>query len=79
MKSQGEKPRMFLSRLIAFGFLGSIFAMFRFSKYCRLLNRRGLEPEEAERYQAGARRWLAASGCLLGLAVLSIVAGGILQ
>lgn len=66
---------MILSRLIAIGFLGSIFAMFRFGKYCRLLNSRDLEPEETERYQKRAQRWLAATGCLLGVAVLSILAG----
>lgn len=67
---------MIFSRLITIGFLGSIFAMFRFSKYCRLLNRPGgLEPEEAERYQAGARRWLAAIGVFLGVVALSVVCG----
>ena len=44
---------MILSRLITLGFLGSIFAMFRFARYCRLLNSWDLEPEEAERYQIG--------------------------
>lgn len=70
---------MILSRLIAIGFLGSVFAMFRFGKYCRLLNSRDLEQEEAERYQALAQRWLASAGALLGTAVLSIVVGGIIQ
>ena len=71
---------MILSRLIAFGFLGSVFAMFRFGKYCRLLNGGGsLEPEEMERYQAGARRWLAAMGILLGTAVLSILVAAVTQ
>ena len=70
---------MFLSRLIAIGFLGSIFAMFRFGKYCRLLNSRGLEPEEAEAYQKRAQRWLAAAGCLLGVAALTTLAGGVAQ
>lgn len=71
---------MIVSRLIAIGFLGSIFAMFRFSRYCRLLNsRRDLTQEEAERYQAGAKRWLAAAGCLLGVAALAIIAGIIMQ
>ena len=53
--------------------------MFRFAKYCRLLNSHDLEQEEAERYQARAKRWLAAAGTLLGTAVLSIIAGGIFQ
>ena len=70
---------MLLSRLITLGFLGSIFAMFRFSKYCRLLNRRDLEPEEAEWYQARAQRWLAAIGSMLGLVGLSLIAGAIIQ
>lgn len=70
---------MILSKLIAIGFLGSIFGMFRFGKYCRLLNRHDLDQEEAERYQARARRWLAATGCLLGVAVLSILVGIITQ
>ena len=70
---------MILSRLIAIGFLGSVLAMFRFGKYCRLLNGRDLEPEETERYQARARIWLAATGVLLGTAVLSIIAGAITQ
>lgn len=71
---------MLLSRLIAIGFLGSIVAMFRFGKYCRLLNsRRQMEPEELERFQARARLWLAAAGGLLGMAVLAIIVGIILQ
>ncbi len=70
---------LLLSRMVAIGFLGSIFGMFRFAKYCRLLNSRDLEPEEAERYQARAQRWLAAIGTLLGIAVLSIIAAIIFQ
>ena len=71
---------MIISQLIIIGFLGSIFAMFRFAKYCRLLNsRRKLTREEEERYQAGAKRWLAIMGCLLGMAGLAIVAGVIMQ
>lgn len=68
-----------LSRLITIGFLGSIFSMFRFSKYCRLLNSRDLEAEEAERYQARARQWLAAIGAFLGGVALAIIASIILQ
>lgn len=70
---------MILSRLVAIGFLGSIFAMFRFGKYCRLLNCRDLESEEAERWQARAQMWLAAAGALLGTAVVSIIVGAITQ
>ena len=66
-------------RLITLGFLGSIFSMFRFAKYCRLLNSRHLEPEEAERYQARARRWLGAIGAFLGLVALTVIAGFFLQ
>lgn len=69
---------MIISNLVAIGFLGSIFGMFRFGKYCRLLNNRNLEPEEAERYQAKAQRWLAAVGCLLGVTVLTLIVGGII-
>lgn len=70
---------MLLSRLIAIGFLGSTFGMFQFIKYCRLLNSWDLEPKKAERYRARAQRWLAAVGVLFGTAVLSIIAGAILQ
>ena len=70
---------MIISNLVAIGFLGSIFGMFRFGKYCRLLNNRNLEPEEAERYQARAQRWLAAVGCLLGVTVLTLIVGGIID
>lgn len=78
-EGEGRAPMMILSRLIAIGFLGSLFAMFRFSKYCRLLNCRDVEQGEAERYRARAQRWLAAAGCLLGVALLSILAGVVLQ
>ena len=70
---------MILSRLIAVGFLGSILAMSRFARYCRLLNSRDLEPEEADRFQARARRWLIVAGVFLGTAVLSILAGIVVQ
>lgn len=70
---------MILSRLIAFGFLGSILAMFRFSKYCRRLNRRDLTQEEAAFLQKRARLWLRATGALLGLAALTIVVGVFVQ
>ena len=67
---------MILSRLVAIGFLGSIFAMFRFAKYCRLLNRQwDLDPETVERYQARARRYLAATVGLIGTAMAAMFAG----
>lgn len=51
------------------GIGGSILTMMKFAKYCRLLNRRWtLDPETEERYQAKARHYLAATGCLLGAA-----------
>lgn len=62
--------------LINIGFGGSIVAMIRFSKYCRLLNRRWtLSEEEEERYQAKARHWLAATGGLIAVAGVSMVLG----
>lgn len=71
---------MFFSKLIAIGFWGSILAMFRFGKYCRLLNSgSGMDPQDAERYQAKARGWLAAAGGLLSLSILSIIISIILQ
>ncbi len=70
---------MLLSRLITLGFLGSIFAMFRFARYCHLLNSWDLEPEEVKRYQARAQRWLATIGAMLGLVALSVIAGSIIR
>jgi len=59
--------------LIGTGLFGSVIAMVQFSKYCRLLNKRWtLDPETAERYQARAQRWLAATGGLIGTAVVSL-------
>ena len=69
-----------ISRLIIIGFLGSIFTMFRFAKFCRLLNsRRNLTQAETEHYQAKARFWLTATGCLLGMAALAFIAGVVIQ
>ncbi len=71
---------MLFSKLIAVGFWGSILAMFRFGKYCRLLNGGpDMDPQVAERYQAKARGWLMAAGGLLGLSILSIIISIILQ
>ena len=68
-----------LARLIVIGFVGSTFAMFRFVKYCRLLNGWELEPEKKKRYQIRGRLWLTVAGLLLGIAVLSIAAGIIIN
>lgn len=64
---------MIFQTLIGMGITGSVFTMLQFSKYCRLLNQRWtLDPETVKRYQAKAQRWLAATGCMIGTAVLSI-------
>lgn len=69
-----------ISNMIAFGFLGSIFMMFRFSKNCRILIRRkDLTDEERARFQARAQRCLAAAGALLGGSILIGIIGSILQ
>ena len=53
--------------------------MFRFARYCHLLNSWDLEPEEVKRYQARAQRWLATIGAMLGLVALSVIAGAIIR
>lgn len=69
---------MNVSLMIAIGFLGSIFTMMQFAKYCGLLNKsRGLDPKTVENYQNMAQRYLAATGALLGVAILSIVVGAL--
>lgn len=68
-----------LSNMIAFGFLGSIFMMFRFSKNLRILIRRkDLTDEERARFQAKAQQSIAAAGVLLGGSILLGVIGSIL-
>lgn len=69
-----------ISNMIAFGFLGSIFMMYRFSKNCRILiHRKNLTEEETARFQARAQRCLAAAGVLLGGSILIGVIASILQ
>lgn len=71
---------MLISRLIAFGFLGSIFMMYQFSRNCRILSRRkDLTQEETARFQARAQRSLAAAGVLLGGSILFGIIGSIMQ
>lgn len=70
---------MDITWLIGFGFWGSVFAMIRFGKYCRLLNRRDLDPEETAFFQRKARWWLKAVGVLLGLAVLAVLVSAVTQ
>lgn len=71
---------MFLYLVIQFGIGGSILTMLRFSKYCRLLNQHWtLDPETVELYQARARRYLAATGCLLGAAFAAMFLSAVIH
>lgn len=59
--------------LIGVGIAGSVISMIQFSKYCGLLNKRWtLDAKTADRYQARAQRWLAATGCFIATAVSSM-------
>ncbi len=67
---------MIFQILINGGLLGSILSMMQFRKYCRLLNRQwDLDPETVKRYQARARRYLAATVGLIGTAMAAMFAG----
>ena len=67
---------MIFQILINGGLLGSILSMMQFRKYCRRLNRQwDLDPETVERYQARARRYLAATVGLIGTAMAAMFAG----
>lgn len=71
---------MQFSDLIGLWFLASIFMMWRFSKYTRILiNQRRLEPEEQERYRRKAQVALGAAGGFLALTALSIILAAILH
>lgn len=60
--------------LVGTGIAGSVITMLQFSKYCRLLNNRWtLDSKTAELYQAKAQRYLAATGCLIVIAVISLL------
>ena len=65
---------MRFSDLIGWCFAASIFMMWRFSKYSRILiNHKNLKPEEQERYRRKAQVALGAAGSFLALSVLSVV------
>lgn len=71
---------MNFSNLIFLGFVGSVFMLWRFSKYSRILiNRKDLSREETERYQGSAQRALAMAGGLLLLGVAALVLAIIFQ
>ena len=65
---------MRFSDLIGWCFVASIFMMWRFSKYSRILtgNKR-MAPEEQARYQKKAQIALGAAGGFLALSALSIL------
>lgn len=65
---------MRFSDLIGWCFVASIFMMWRFSKYSRILiNNKNLDPEEQARYRKKAQVSLGAAGGFLALTALSII------
>ncbi len=65
---------MRFSDLIGWCFLASIFMMWRFSKYSRILiNNKKLDAEEQARYRKKAQVALGAAGGFLALSILSII------
>lgn len=65
---------MRFSDLIGWCFVASIFMMWRFSKYSRLLiNKKSMDPEEQARYRKKAQIALGAAGSFLALSLLSII------
>lgn len=65
---------MRFSDLIGWCFVASIFMMWRFSKYSRILiNNKKLDPEEQARCRKKAQVALGAAGSFLALSVLSII------
>lgn len=76
----GKGLFMNFSNLIFLGFVGSVFMLWRFSKYSRILiSRKDLSREETERYQGKAQRALAMAGGLLLLGVAALVLAIIFQ
>lgn len=71
---------MRFSDLIGWCFVASIFMMWRFSKYSRILiNTKRLDEEERARYRKKAQVALGAAGSFLALSVLSIILAIIFQ
>ena len=70
---------MDLPTISFFSFLGSIFLLYRFSRYSRFLSRSWkMDPEEAKRYEARARSALVGAGVLMAVCALSLVLAAIL-
>lgn len=71
---------MHFSDLIGWCFAASIFMMWRFSKYSRILiHNKSLEPEEQARYRKKAQVALGAAGGFLVLSALNIVLAVLFQ
>ena len=71
---------MRFSDLSGLCFLASIFMMWRFSKYSRILaNNKRLVPDEQARYRKKAQVSLGAVGGFLALTVLSIILAVVFQ
>lgn len=71
---------MGFSDLSGLCFLVSIFMMWRFFKYSRILiNNKSLDPEEQARYRKKAQVSLGAVGGFLAMTVLSIILAVIFQ
>nr|WP_326125415.1 hypothetical protein [uncultured Oscillibacter sp.] len=71
---------MRFSDLIGWCFVASIFMMWRFSKYSRILiHNKSLEPEEQARYRKKAQMALGAAGSFLALSVLCIILAVLFQ
>ncbi len=65
---------MHFADLIGWCFVASIFMMWRFSKYSRLLaGSKRMDPEEQARYRKKAQVAIGAAGGFLALCVLSII------
>lgn len=71
---------MRFSDLIGWCFLASIFMMWRFSKYSRLLaGSKRMDTEEQARYRKKAQMALGAAGSFLALSVLCIILAVLFQ
>lgn len=71
---------MKFSNLVFVGFVGSIFMLWRFSVYSRILiHRRDMSRGETERYQGKAQRALAMAGGLMLLGTAALILAAIFQ